>query len=480
MKNKVILLLFVFLFSLFTSSVLAEDVFDVNVQVSVNDIYPTQTAKFYFTINNPTLEDDEYKLTFISSGKWSFSTDPSSYLSGVNVKAGEEVTFPVLIKASDAGVSYGMQSFPVVIKSKNSDVSKETSLQLLLRNPTPPLTNYLPSVGYTVDIADEIDPRESEKLKVHLSNKNSLNIKELTISIRSKLYNFDRVVSLAPLENRIEVFDINYDPNTDPIDDLMTIKVKVSDIDFTPVIKQVKIIAYKDTTDNDVIKKSFFKKISEYTYTNQGNINDKETVRFKTSLFSQLFTKTIPKASILKNEDGRFLSWELELAPKESQKITIIKNYRVLFYVLIIFILGIIAYYLFRSPILVKKESEVLKIEDQGVSHLKVLLHLKNRSNKPVDEVKLIDRVPPIASIDRDFAMGTLHPDKVIRHEHKGTILKWNISTLDPYEERIISYNIISKLKIIGGVTLPNAVVKFKGKGKKTRRILSNKETSKH
>ena len=180
MKNKVILLLFVFLFSLFTSSVLAEDVFDVNVQVSVNDIYPTQTAKFYFTINNPTLEDDEYKLTFISSGKWSFSTDPSSYLSGVNVKAGEEVTFPVLIKASDAGVSYGMQSFPVVIKSKNSDVSKETSLQLLLRNPTPPLTNYLPSVGYTVDIADEIDPRESEKLKVHLSNKNSLNIKELT------------------------------------------------------------------------------------------------------------------------------------------------------------------------------------------------------------------------------------------------------------------------------------------------------------
>ena len=129
---------------------------------------------------------------------------------------------------------------------------------------------------------------------------------------------------------------------------------------------------------------------------------------------------------------------------------------------------------------MVKKESEVLKIEDQGVSHLKVLLHLKNRSNKPVDEVKLIDRVPPIASIDRDFAMGTLHPDKVIRHEHKGTILKWNISTLDPYEERIISYNIISKLKIIGGVTLPNAVVKFKGKGKKTRRILSNKETSKH
>ena len=489
MKNKVFLLFVLLVFSMLivSISVFAEEttnseestVFDIKIDVKVNDIYPTQTAKFLITINNPLEVEDEYKISFASSTKWSFTTDPISYLSGINVAPGDDVTFPLLIKASGDGLSYGMQSFPITIKSKNSGISKQISTQLLLRNPKPPLKEYLPSVSLGVDIPDNIDPKKSVDLNLILVNKNPLNIDELVISIRSELYNMDRVIPLASLQKKKEVFKINYDPNTPPQDDIITVKLKVGDVDFTPVSKQISIISFKDLGEDKSLSKSFLKRKEEYTFTNDGNIKDTKEVKIETSLFMLPFTKTIPRAEVVKDKDGRFFKWNLELSPKETSNVVVIKNYRPFFYILILIILGVILYYLFRNPVVIRKETKILKIEDEGISLLKVLLHIKNRSNKPIDDVKLIDRVPHIVALEKEFSVGTLQPDKIIKHEHKGTIIKWNISVLEPFEERIISYNIKSRLKIIGGLTLPSSVLKFKGKGKNMKKVLSNKALSK-
>lgn len=128
---------------------------------------------------------------------------------------------------------------------------------------------------------------------------------------------------------------------------------------------------------------------------------------------------------------------------------------------------------------MIKKETKIMNVDNQGISDVKVLLHLKNRTNKSVEDVKLVDRIPQMGMLDTEFSVGTLHPSKVIKHEHKGTIIRWDISTLEPFEERIISYTLQSKLKIIGGFSLPQAVVKFKGKGESVKRTLSNKITAK-
>ena len=457
----------------------AEDIFQVGVETVVNDVFPTQTAKFLVTITNLQEEDDEFKLSFGTTVKWSLTTDPISYLSGINLDAGETVTFPLFLQASGDGLSYGMKSFAIGVKSQKTGLPKELSLQLLLRNPTPANTKYLPTIGFNVDIEEEIDARKPAVLKLFLDNKNPLDIEKVVVSVRSDLYNIDRTIPLKSLEKKTEVFTINYDPGLKPTEDIITVKVKVGDIDFTPVTKYIKIVGYKDLEEKEELSKSFLKKRIDYTYTNNGNVKDKKDVKIETSLLAVLFTKTTPKAAIVKDEGGRSLTWDFELEPGQSKTITMTKNYRPLFYVLILIIIGSFAYYLFRSPILIRKDTKVLRIEDEGVSHLKVLLHVKNRTKKAVDEVRLIDRIPQIAKLDTDYAIGTLQPDKVIRHEHKGTILKWNISTLEPYEERIISYNIISRLNIIGGVCLPPSVLKFKGKGKQLKKILSNKTVAK-
>ena len=150
------LVLFSILVSAFVFAAQESDEFKAEVQTVVNDIYPTQTAKFLVMITNPTKQDDDFKLDFGLVPKWSFATDPSSYLSSVDVDAGESVSFPVLIKASGDGMTYGMQAFTLTIKSVKTGLSKEYPLQLLLRNPTPPLKDYLPAVSITIDFLNKI------------------------------------------------------------------------------------------------------------------------------------------------------------------------------------------------------------------------------------------------------------------------------------------------------------------------------------
>lgn len=457
----------------------ASGTFNVEIDTVVNDIYPTQTAKFLIIITNNLTEEDEFKFNFGAIPKWSFTTDPASYLSGVNVGAGKTITFPLSITPSSDALGFGLQNFKIAFNSKKTGTSKEASFMIFYRNPTPPVTKYQPTVAFNFDIPEKIDPRQPVTLKVLLDNKNPLALPEVLITIRSDLYNIDRIVSLASLEKKTELFTINYNPTQPPKEDIITVKIKVGDVDFTPATKQIEIIEYNDIPVKTDETSSFFKWVLSYTYTNNGNVKETKDVKVPTSLFMLPFMKTSPKAALVKDENGRSFSWNVELAPQESKTVLVTKNYRPLIYIILLIIIGTVLYYIFRSPIMIKKETKIINVDNQGISDVKILLHLKNRTNKSVEDVKLVDRIPQMGMLDTEFSVGTLHPSKVIKHEHKGTIIRWDIPTLEPFEERIISYTIQSKLKIIGGFSLPQAVVKFKGKGESVKRTLSNKVTAK-
>jgi hypothetical protein len=86
--------------------------------------------------------------------------------------------------------------------------------------------------------------------------------------------------------------------------------------------------------------------------------------------------------------------------------------------------------------------------------------------------VNIIDKVPHIAEVLKDFEMGTLHPTKVLKHAKKGTLIKWEVKELDKFEERVLAYKIKSRLSVLGEFKLPVAVAKFS--------TLSGKERSTH
>ena len=124
-------------------------------------------------------------------------------------------------------------------------------------------------------------------------------------------------------------------------------------------------------------------------------------------------------------------------------------------------IIGFIIYYLLRSPVVIRKEAFTVGITDEGISEIKVLLHLKNRTERKFEKAVLIDRIPDIVVVSKEIAPGTLPPTSVYRHEKEGTIVKWELGIIEKREERIISYRIKSKLAIIGGVRLPATLLKF-------------------
>jgi 3-deoxy-D-arabino-heptulosonate 7-phosphate (DAHP) synthase len=121
---------------------------------------------------------------------------------------------------------------------------------------------------------------------------------------------------------------------------------------------------------------------------------------------------------------------------------------------------------LFRSPVTARKTAANISLKEGGVSELKIVLNVSNRSNNKLRNIEVIDRIPNIADLEKGLTIGTLHPTKILKHERKGTIIKWVIDNLDAGDERVISYKIKSHLSILGEFSLTPTIVKFNFKGK--------------
>ena len=113
----------------------------------------------------------------------------------------------------------------------------------------------------------------------------------------------------------------------------------------------------------------------------------------------------------------------------------------------------------------------VLKIkQEKEISDMKILIHIKNNTNKLIKNIKVMDVIPKLAKIHKEF--GTVHPTK-IQKGAAGHRLIWELDEMEPGEERVFAYKIQSKLPIVGGVKLPPAKATFKVR-KTTTKTVSN------
>ena len=111
--------------------------------------------------------------------------------------------------------------------------------------------------------------------------------------------------------------------------------------------------------------------------------------------------------------------------------------------------------------------------KEDGVSHLKVRIYLKNRSARAILGITLTDRVPSIADVIKAESPGSITPSKIAVSEKGGTLLRWELEQLEPYEERVVTYLAKSKLRIIGRISMPTAKARFT-LGDKERVVYSN------
>ncbi len=476
MKNKLTLfsVFFVLLFAVFTSAAIVShpssgeatsesNSFKVEFDTIKGSLYLGEKAEFQITITNNLINSSDYDLDFANTGEWlPIRTDPIYHgLTGMEVSGTSSDTTTVIIKPRDTtGVgSYIIES---VITSGDEKVSVLLPVTILS---TSELTGvYVPDIKATVQISEEVDPREPVELLVVLKNNNFRNITNLTINIESELLGKKTIVeTLDPNEAKTVKVPFPVDPLQKPTTDTIYTIVYADDTQFTPAAKTFRIVDYTDELTKNIIEKDTFLKDKKIiTFTNDGNVRKGEQYKLEKTWFQRLFTFSSEDPQLFEQDEKKYISWYVELDPTESKQIITSTNFRPLFYVILFIIIAVLLHFLFKSPLIVEKKFTNVSVDEGGISEIKVLINIKNSSDKRIKDVEVIDRIPHIADIKQNFDVGTLKPNKILKHRKKGTIVKWKLEDVEGSEERIIKYEIKSKLSILGNFRLLPTVVKYK------------------
>lgn len=453
---------FLFLFALILLSLPVMGAPQVTIQ-SVQDVISLgETAHFKLSITDP--QGDDYRLYY---GGVEWDVPPQSF----SIQRGETRVIDVSVRP--LYVAPGQHAIPVTLKSRSSDQITQVLLIVNVRGQG--TSSYLPSIGINVDMPSSVKPGEEFLIDVELTNRNPLGLEDLQLHIDSDFFLHIENFSLSPTSSNetgtAKISQVFFVSNTfSPQQGSVVFRIVYRD--ETVGLFQKSLIVERYDPPFEVQKstdKSFFKRVDTITITNIGNVEKLGEHREELSVFKSVVTSTQPSASVLKEDGTRFLRWQLTLAPGESEEVKVVTNYRLIILLLVIALLAVGIYFFLRSPLAISKRAEVIKTEEGGISMLKVMLIVKNISGKPVHDVKLYDRIPSLADYFKEEQVGTLSPSSVQKSEQKGTMLKYEINTLDAFEERIILYKIRTQLNILGGLTLPAVQGRFKSDSGRNR-----------
>ncbi len=457
-----------FVFFIFLSAVQA---FEIDT-TEVASIYANETATYTVLVKNTDNTPLNLDIVLGLDSKWSFETTPLSYLSGFTVQAFENITFDLHVIPISSITPSGKYLLNVPIRSESEE--QVADLIIYIKNPHA-LTDYLPSLNFVLDAQEQIDPRQTQRVKLDILNRNPLKISDMQVVLTSALYNETKNTRIDPLGFTTVEFDISYDPKQQPGDDTLVLTVIVGDKTFTPLKKAVEIIAYSDIIEVQYPTKSFFFKTTQKTeYTNNVNSDLVKEITFPTTRFQQYFVSANFDGEIIEEQGLLYYKTQVLLPVDVPITVQYYVSYRSFVYLLLLLALGVGGYYYFRSPLTIKKEVVTLNIAKDGKTKLKVLIHVKNRGMRMVDDVEIFDKIPAVAEIDKHFEVGTVKPEKIMKHDKAGTILQWHISHFEVYEERIITYKVNSMYQIVGDFTLPSAHLKFRNKRQQLIKMRSN------
>ncbi|MBD3203427.1 hypothetical protein GF327_03975 [Candidatus Woesearchaeota archaeon] len=461
---------FVILFLIiFNLTCVYADSFKADFTAVKNSIYLDENALFNIKITN-TGDIVERIQIYTPDLAWSVDVEPA--VIKLHPKESKNITLEIL---PSAWATTGPQVANIVIESLTTREDTQEQVSIYVKDWSIKHRQYAPSVELRVRTDESIDPRENIPVEIYLRNRNRLNIEDMEVLVESQLFYKKMQVSLSGLEERTEGIVFSVDHLTPPQDTTVDISIVYQNETINEVSKDISVIAYSDFIEQEDEKKSFFKSVKDITLENKGNYEKSGVKKIQAGLFESLFLKTTPEAE-KKYEDGNvYYTWVLSLEPEQEFKITLVTNYRLVIYLLIIVILLFIFYYISRSPVISKKEILVIGSTSAGISEMKILIYIKNRTSDIVNNVTVSDKLPSIADLVKESYLGTLEPSKILRHDKRGTIVKWEMNSLEPFEERVIAYRIKSKLNIVGGISLPPVKIKFDTSKGRERIVFSNK-----
>jgi len=411
------------------------------------------TAVYRISLSNVGKEDDKFQFYTISAF---WDIDPSI----VSVPAGSTTVFDMNVVLNDRHL-VGPQLVPVTVKSLNSEDIVVPQLYVYIKPSNVTSLSYTPNVVASVNMPDQIDPRNPLSVEIKMQNRNPLDMKDLRIVIESKVFSKEVQTTLGPLEGKTNQILVDLNELQEPGIYDVNVRLVINNKTITQVQKEVKVLGYSQVSVEQTTIKNMFSYTSHVRLHNDGNYEAVKQVKIQKNFIEKIFTTSSVKYSNLREDGVTYITWNVPLQPQESYDITITTNYTSLVIIILIIIAVIIMYYIFRSPVLLYKRAKIVASTDDGITEIRVKLHLKNRSGREIRSVKVIDRYPKIVSLVEDIGVGSMKPTKLLSADKAHSLLMWNIEALEPYEERLLSYTIKSSLHIVGNMHLHSAKAKF-------------------
>ncbi len=469
--KKALFLTSIFIIFIVSSSIAKTD-FEIIPQTTDVVFKTNSSFNLLVTIVNNQLFDDVFTISFFPPIK-GVSITPER--TSIKVSARSQTTISILFSAP---LSAGeiLPSY-LTISITSTTTGKTSSVPIIVRviksSPiyiaSAVVDNYVVDPGESIKITTKvvnIDKQTYEggvlefKVKKGIQTISQFSEEIEAISSSSsinveKTYTFDKYA-----ENGTYVIVVYLKGSHGKVLDSKTISgIRVKELKVSPLRTAKKTVKYTITGIN-----------VEIVLKNDGNVNTAPFYLTESipSYLSTFFTTTKEPDMVKTVGNNLVYYWHVEsLSPGQEEVI----SYKL--FLLPVWVSGVLAISLIYLAVrwsfsvrLSKKHIGIPRKEKE----IKIVLEIKNKTNKTLRNVYIRDFVPPLAKVLNKF--DTVKPK--IRKTKDHIELVWRIRTLKPKEERIFTYYIAPIVDIIGKLKLPEAVISYR-EDKKIKTIKSSK-----
>lgn len=455
MRRWMRVLVLVSVLGLFASAASAQT-FTVDVDVQNQTVVPEngETAEFHISITNEGSADRQFTASYtVSNPGWYFLPDYQ-----VQVPAGETRTTVLYATPGKEAVA-GSKAVIIRVKDPDGATVERTAFYTIDREI---------GVGVTGLSTDNTRYRPGETVNVAATVKNFRNA-QLARGAYELVFDLDGETETAvvPGLRPGEEAELEAAFQLDRFDKgAMTMTARTQTIDgvrqdvrrATIRVAEVENVQVSGSDGGNMLAQ-------EHTLTakNAGNVKALDTeVEADVPSYMELFVAFSQKPDSSTAAQGiTTYTWNLgDLEPGEEAQVSYTVNYWVpLLIAIILLAAGFVAFRAWRSPHIVKR---VYRKEGRHSVHLRI----ENRSSRELSGVVVRDYVPSIASLIEKFDAS---PPQTIREGEEGTELEWRVGTMEPGEERILTYTLTPNVQVEDDVTLPSAHMQYEQRGSETK-----------
>lgn len=401
-----------------------------------------EPAKFDFTVSN---FDRDAEFEIFTYEKFEISPDSFSLNRGESKKLRIEF-LPFEVMRENSGF------IPVPIYFREVSGSETVKHQIVIE---------LVEFGRSFEIAAKNINPDAEAIEISFYNVKNISYDQLDVTFSSTFIpNKQMSFSAMPFEKKTFEIAVDKEQLKKLVYGSYLVNAKIDYKNWSEEIYTTLNLIEKELVTSNTIKEGIIVRRLTLEKTNEGNTPVTAELDTRKSVISRLFTTF----SIEPDKTERkglyvYYSWKKELRPDETLSVKATTNWMFPFMlVILVLIIAGMSYLYFSTYITIKKSVKFVKTKSNDFA-LRVQLRIK--AKKFVENVRIYERLPAMTKVHEKF-FGE-EPTKLDKERGR---MQWDISRLAEGEERVYTYIMYSKMKILGKFELPQTTAVYDVLGK--------------